>query len=373
MNDKPKIVLVENSRYLTGGFNALLSLTERLRGDFDFVYVLDTESTLASNLQGKGYTVYQLPFLELSRSAKAIGYLPRLWRNARRLIQILKKENAQILHVNDLFNQLGSMVKLLRPKTKLVYHVRLLKTSYIAPLYPLFTKGVRRFADQIICVSKAVMQDIGSPSNAVVLYDAPLLTHQYTPWNGLQDPEKLNILYLGNYMQGKGQDLGLETFIKLQQQHPHTRLTFAGDTNGAAAEAFKAQLQARAQEAGVGTSISWQGKTTDVEATMKAHDVVLNMSESESFSFVCLEALLYGVPLVAANSGGPAEITEEGRQAALVPNKDTAAAAAALAGIIGNPEEAIRLSDRARKWSEKTFDPNAVVLDLRAIYKKVSL
>jgi glycosyltransferase involved in cell wall biosynthesis len=367
---KPRILILENSLYTTGGFKAILATTEALKTAFDFVYVIDTRSQNKPYLESLGYRVYQLPYLELSKSPGVLlRYLPRLWANTRRLQQIIRTEQAAIVHVNDLFNLLGCALKLRSPKIRLVYHVRLLRNSYIRALYPVFAKLVTRYADRIIAVSKAASRDLNRPDKTAVIYDAPVLTEQAPSWNGLQQPQQARIFYLGNYMSGKGQNLGLEAFIQLYQTVPEASLHFAGSTHGDAAQAFKGSLQQRAQEAGVAGQVYFEEAVTDIETAMKSYDMVLNMSESESFSFVCLEALAYGVPLVTANSGGPAEITAEGRMASLVPNRDTAAAAAALLSIIRNPDEAILRAAEGQQWVRRTFVPATSAHTLRELYQ----
>ena len=56
---------------------------------------------------------------------------------------------------------------------------------------------------------------------------------------------------------------------------------------------------------------------------------MLNFSESESFSMTCLESLYYGTPLIATDSGGPAELFKHGESGHLVPNRDVQAMAKA--------------------------------------------
>lgn len=368
---KPRILILENSLYVTGGLKAILSSTEGLKTDFDFIYIVDARSGNRAYLESLGYRVHTLPFLELSKSARALLYLPRLWSNARKLLRIARAEEAGIIHVNDIFNLLGCAAKLLRPGLKLVYHVRLLKASYIRALYPLFSRLVRRFADRIVAVSKAVRQDLGEAAPVEVIYDAPALTEQYPPWQGLSDPGRARIFYLGNYMPGKGQDLGLEAFLLLRKDFPDTSLHFAGGTHGAAAADFRRALESRAGAAGAAGQVFFSEAVTDIEAAMKAHDIVLNLSESESFSFVCLEAVKYGVPLVAADSGGPAEITEGGRRAGLVPNRNPEAAAEALVRLLRHPADTARQAAASRTWADQFFSPQQAKQQLARLYRSL--
>jgi len=368
---KPRILILENSLYTTGALKAILSAAESLKHAFEFVFVIDIRSENGSHLSSLGYRVHRMPFLELSKSAKALLYLPRLWTNARRLLRIARTEEAVVIHVNDVYNLVGAAAKMMQPRLKLVYHVRLLKASYIRAMYPLFAGVVRRYADRIIAVSQAVRQDLGDIPQASVIYDAPALPEKHPEWSGFRAPAQSRVFYLGNYMPGKGQDLGLEAFLLLRERFPGVSLHFAGGTHTPAARAFRDMLQARAETAGAAAQISFGEAVSDIEQAMKAHDIVLNLSESESFSFVCLEALKYGVPLVASDCGGPAEITGNGKRAALVPNRDPVAAAEALAEIISQPAVTKRLAADSRIWARDFFSSTRATEQLAAVYSSL--
>jgi glycosyltransferase involved in cell wall biosynthesis len=271
-----------------------------------------------------------------------------------------------VLHINDIFNQLGCAVKRKRPALKLIYHVRLLKSSYIAAFYPLFTKMITKYADKIICVSEAVYSDIHKDKKAVVLYDRPQITEKQAAWNGLQNPQQARILYLGNYIPGKGQQLALQVLKEVVAAHPEVSMHFYGDVQDGISQNYMAELKNYVVMHGLHNNVVFNGKTDDVEATMKAHDMVLNMSQSESFSFVCLEAVLYGVPLVTTNSGGPAEITGYGKMAMLTANGNVSETVAAVNTILTRPDRYIQLSETAKDWAARHFNFDTTV---NAVYK----
>jgi L-malate glycosyltransferase len=363
-----KVLIIENSLYVTGGLNAVLSSTEQLKNHFEFHFIIPAKSSIEQILVSKGYKVSKLPFLELSKSIQSVLYLPKLYRNSRKVLQYIKEEGIDVVHVNDIFNMVGCLAKRMRPSTKLVYHVRLLKTSYIGPLYPFFSKQVIKYADVIICVSEAVRTDLGNPEKAEVIYDRPITHNNYGDWNGLLVPNAIRILYLGNYIRGKGQQHGLRAFIELQKKYPASSIQFVGLVNDKASMKFRDELIELAKEAGVISKVKFSKKTTDVEKEMKSQDVVLNLSESESFSFVCLEALLYGVPLVVSDSGGPAEITDNGKMAFLVPNKNYFAAADALALIVEDTEQVKKRAVRAKEWANEKFDASVAKGKIAKLY-----
>ena len=115
-------------------------------------------------------------------------------------------------------------------------------------------------------------------------------------------------------------------------RNPNLRLHFVGGDMGMVKnQEFRPELEAPQQAAGLAEAVHFDGFAADTEAAMKAHDIVLNFSEAESFSLTCLDALYYGVPLIATDCGGPAELFENGRSGLLVPNRNVPAMAEAIA------------------------------------------
>jgi glycogen(starch) synthase len=84
-------------------------------------------------------------------------------------------------------------------------------------------------------------------------------------------------------------------------------------------------------------------------------DVLVIPSWYEPFGMVVLEGMMNGIAIVAANTGGPAEILEHERTALLVPPRDAPALAAALARVLLDDNLRRRLVTAAarqvrRKW-----------------------
>lgn len=367
----PGLILVDNSLYPTGAIRSIVNYAEALQNDYRFVFVLPVNSTATAFVEAAGFKVYHLPFLELSKSLKSFRYLPRLAKNARKLLQIMQEENAQVIHINDIYNMVGCYLKWKKPMIPVVYHVRLLASSYIRSLYPYFAKTVKKYADKIVCVSEAVHKDIGVSKKSCVIYDSISINEKLPVWNGLQNPEQAHILYLSNFVRGKGQQFGLAAFGQMAKKYPQATLHFAGGINNEADQIFQSELKAEAQRLGIDRQVYFEEATKDVEAKMKNADIVLNLSESESFSMVSLEAMVYGVPLVVSDCGGPAEITDHGNYASLVPNKSAADAAAAMTAVLDNPEKAKMQAQEGVRFAKTKFDVKKSCTELLQLYQSI--
>jgi glycogen(starch) synthase len=93
----------------------------------------------------------------------------------------------------------------------------------------------------------------------------------------------------------------------------------------------------------------------DVYRWYAAADILVVPSRYEPFGMVVLEGMLHGLPIIAAEVGGPADIIQQGTTGLLFPPRDVVALAAALRHLIKNAEDRSQMGIRAahevrRRW-----------------------
>lgn len=364
-----RILIVENSLAYTGAYKSIKSIIDSLSKEFNFYWILPKGSKIITNdLENLNY----LNFIEIGKNWKILIYLPFLFWNSIKMLRIIRKNEIKILHINDLYNLTGILVKLLYPKIKLIYHIRLLSNSYLGMLYKWFVYLIIRYADQVICVSEIVSRQLPDSRTKIIIYDSLPGKEKYPPKNEIKKTEVIKILYIGNLIKGKGQDLALKAFSKAIKIKEDLTLTFVGgNMNKQKNNNYYKYLNSLAIKLNVDKYINFLHFNSDIEELIKKYDIVLNLSESESFSMVCLEALYYGTPLIASNSGGPKELFENGKSGILVPNKDPDAAAEAIANLAKNDELRYLLSIEGKKFVKQKFDMKASSLRLRNVYNRL--
>ncbi|MDB5234314.1 MAG: hypothetical protein JWR44_1307 [Hymenobacter sp.] len=360
---KPLILLVDNSRAVTGALNALRHATSPLRDQFDFAYVLPTGSAGSAVLAADGYRVHELPFVEISRRpADLLRYVPMLLLNGWRLRRLARQERAAAVHLNDFYNLTGYVARWLSlGRLPVLTHVRFLPQV----LPQVFARPWRWLAEhaaqQVICVSDAVRRYFAPGHNRVrTVYDPlPARGEQHEAYVvAPAEGRPLRLLYLSNYIRGKGQNFALEAFRHAYARNAGLSLHFVGGDMGMAKnQEFRQELEAATQAAGLAGAVHFDGFAADTEAAMKAHDIVLNFSEAESFSLTCLDALYYGVPLIATDCGGPAELFESGKSGLLVPNREVAAMAEAILQLAGDEMMRRQFSVASRLFVREKFAP----------------
>jgi len=152
-------------------------------------------------------------------------------------------------------------------------------------------------------------------------------------------------------------DLGtlLEALALLAGRGIPFRAAIAGDGPERAA------LERLANERGLGSRVAFLGERSDVDRLLPAFDVFALSSREEGIPNALLEAMAAARPAVVTRVGGNAEVLEDGRTGWLVPPRDPAALAAALAEALARPDEAARRGAAARRAMIETRSIEAMV------------
>jgi D-inositol-3-phosphate glycosyltransferase len=108
----------------------------------------------------------------------------------------------------------------------------------------------------------------------------------------------------------------------------------------------------------------------DLAEWYRAATVVMVPSYSESFGLVAVEAQACGTPVVAAAVGGLRTAVRDGVSGILVPDRDPAAYAAAVSGLIAAPDALARLAHGAREHASR-FGWSVTVDRLLGLYSDV--
>lgn len=332
------ILIIDNSVAFTGAFKCALNEAEMLRPN-RFIFVLNKKSTLEPLLTAKGFTVYTLPMVEIRRSPVALLRYPiSLLLNTLRLKRILKEEAVNVIQVNDFYNLLGAMSRRFGFEGKLFTYVRFLPSAIPASLKNIWLNQAQKHSDRIVAVSDAVMEQLPANEKNIRIYDAVKLEERL-PAKNIALADKVQLLYLANYIRGKGNDHAIDAFALAYKQNKQLRLKLAGGDMGLPKnKLYKEELKNKVVELGLENVVEFATFSDNVEAEIKQADIVLNFSEAESFSMTCLEAAFYGTPLIATRCGGPEEIIADNKTGVLVANKDINEMANAILKLAANTE-----------------------------------
>ena len=160
-------------------------------------------------------------------------------------------------------------------------------------------------------------------------------------------PGPLKILFIGNVIPRKGLHELISALGRLPRQR--WRLTVVGSL--AADTAFTRRIRHLIAGGGLGEQVELMGSVDDKNLTdlLKVHHCLAVPSFYEGFGIVYLEAMAFGLPIIASTSGAVPEIIDDGREGFLVAPGDKLAIADCMGLLIRNRNLLAVMSLRARK------------------------
>jgi glycosyltransferase involved in cell wall biosynthesis len=115
--------------------------------------------------------------------------------------------------------------------------------------------------------------------------------------------------------------------------------------------------------------VEFVGFTEDVLAILGAVDCLVHASTvPEPFGQVVVEGMAAGLPVIASNEGGPAEVITDGVDGLLCPPGDPSALAALLLRVAADPDLRSRLGAAARVRTVQ-FTPERVDRKIMRTYR----
>ncbi len=368
---KARILIIDNSTSHTGALKSILHVS-RMHADH-YEITLCADQRVKPFINAANIAFYAVRFVELRKGIDSLIYFPALLINSWRILKFVHAQGIGLIHVNDIYNMTGVVIKILDPGIRLVYHVRLMPDSYVRSLYALWIRIINRFSDAIVACSQAVRRGLNThPSKTFVVCDAVDVREKHPQKRITPGAKPIRLLYLANFIPGKGHDHAIKAFAIAFSRDQNLRLRMVGGTlNLEKNERYKKRLENAARDADLEKVIDFGDFEFDVERLMKSSEVFLNFSDSESFSLTCLEALVYGVPLIATDSGGPSELFEDGVSGCLVPTGDVGAMAAAILRLSRDPGLRQRFAAAGKAAVARKFAPEISSRELTAIYDRL--
>jgi glycosyltransferase involved in cell wall biosynthesis len=209
----------------------------------------------------------------------------------------------------------------------------------------------------------------GNKPIAVIPYGVPLPPAEEV--TALETAGPPRILFVGRLVARKGVDRLLEALAGLRARPWRLEIVGFGPERD--------PLERRAAELGIADRVEFLGRVTSAElvsAYRRAACFVLpatldERADTEGLGVVLLEAMSYGVPVVATSRGGIVDVVDDGKTGILV-DDDPAALAEAIAAVLEDPERGRALGRAGRERVRQRFGWDSIVDRLEAVYRSSS-
>lgn len=164
------------------------------------------------------------------------------------------------------------------------------------------------------------------------------------------------LLVAGQICPTKGQDLAVRALAIVRRSHPTAVLAVAG--------------RGRLKKHHRGEGVHLLGYRDDLRELLPRATIVVVPSRREAFSLVAAEAMACGVPVIAADAGGVAEVVAGGA-GLVVPRNDPVALAEAVVSLLSDPAARERMGEAGRRIVRERYAPGPHVEALERLYESL--
>ncbi len=189
---------------------------------------------------------------------------------------------------------------------------------------------------------------------------------------GIADDVPL-VFAFGRLARKKGFEYLIDAAALVRRDHPSLRVVLAGEGD------LDGPLRARAAAAGVADCVQFMGvvahdmtprllAAADVGVAPSIHDEAGNV---DGLPNTVLEIMASGTPLVATPVGGIGAVAVDGQTARLVPERDAAALAVAISGLLRQPSLGTAIGRQAREVVCRDYSWARVAERFETIYERV--
>ncbi len=163
--------------------------------------------------------------------------------------------------------------------------------------------------------NRAELEQAGFARTAVLPIVLDWRAYERTPSpviRRLYRDERVNLLFVGRVIPNKRIDDLIRVFAVYRRENPRSRLLLVGDSRGH--ERYLRRLKEMVKALRLGDDVVFTGHVGDDDlfAYYSLADVFLCLSEHEGFCVPLLEAMHFGVPVVAYDAGAVAETLRGG-------------------------------------------------------------
>lgn len=349
------VLFVTTSSVVYGGELSLLPVVRRLDASWKAHFLVEGAGPLEGLLRNEGYPVYRLALNVPSRPRRALRLL--------RLLYLFRSRGIQFVHVN-LHYRAGPVSRACRMAgIPVLVHVRNMIDRPVAPLF--------ENCDGIICISRAVRNSLISAGQVPHDRIADRLWiipdgRDLSPFHAANrervrrewgiDPSVPLVGLAARICPMKGQDTFLRMAALVKRRVPAARFVLVGARFNEADEAYLQNLHELVRSFGLESDILFADYRHDMPDVLAALDCFAHPSRQGAFVSVLIETMASGVPVLASAVDGIPECVGRDGAGILLPPEDAAAWADAAVGVLTDPAQAARLSEKGRERAARLFD-----------------
>ncbi len=234
-----------------------------------------------------------------------------------------------------------------------------------------------RFASHIVAVSASCRDFLitreSIPASDVTLVPNAIDLRRFSPAAARRDQARIElglptsarvVAGVGRLNSQKNFALFLDIAAQLAPRFPDLHFLLAGDGPE------EKMLREKAAALGISDRVTFSGYVADTRLVYLVADVLLMPSRYEGLPMTLLEAMAMGLPVVASQLDGIAEVIGDGREGFLVPSDDASLFVERTVALLQDAELSSRIAQNARAKIEASFSVERMTSAVEEIYDR---
>jgi len=229
-------------------------------------------------------------------------------------------------------------------------------------------KALFAYSHKIVAVSSSMKKQLvglGCPEQKIVY----LPCYPEQKFSGLKyQPVQKQISFVGRFVEKKAPWLTLLAFQKVLEKHPDAQLVMAG--NGP----FLPVCKSLCETLGI-ANVSFPGLLNHDQVSQLfsdsmiyvQHSIIATSGDREGTPVSVMEAMLAGIPVVATEHEGIADMIENRKTGMLVPEHNIQAMADAISDLLDSSELRAVISKQAKSTMETRIADKSAQLDINQL------
>lgn len=375
MNKKKVLYLITKSNW-GGAQRYVYDLATNIdKNNFEVVVALGGDGPLVEMLQNARIKTILLTEMKNTTSVKQV------WRAGRELYTILKTEKPDVFHLNSsIAGLVGAIVGRIARIQKIIFTAHgwafnedrsFFQRLIIKTLHYLTVM----FSTRTIAVSNAIVNQMNWPGaqskmkvinpgrtigamydrtearNKMIAFYPALLPYQSDQW----------VVCIAELHPIKRHNILVEAMVSLVKTYPKLRLILIGEGNE------RKKIEDKIKEKKLSENVFLTGNILEAARFLKAFDIFILASKSESYGYVLHEAGLAGLPVIATNVGGIPDIIQHNVNGLLIPPDNTQLLERAIGLLYGDKQLSEKFSSSLKnKMLERNI--NKMVRQILFLY-----
>ncbi len=362
------ILYLTNSPVIGGAELSLLSHIEAMDKKEFRITLLCSEKLAERAKLIRGIDVKTMHFPILHTLNPIVIY--RYIKMVRDVLKVVKSKHIDIIHSNSVkAHYIGVWVSLLS-KAKLIWWIR------DDTMNKLIFTLTRRIPFRIIYISEYIEKFYGKRRNSIVVYNGTsIYKHEIGKVkkeelrNHLNATGKIVVLCSERLVAWKGVRYLIDALYILKDQEFLCLIVGSGKGQR---DNVEFDLIKYVSELKLVHKIKFLGWREDMQELYQIADIVVHpVIKPEPFGLVVIEAMSFGIPVIATSIGGPAEIIAHEEEGILVPPREATILASALNDLILSKELREKIGYKGQERVMQSFTQEKETYTIASLYRTI--